>query len=119
MAYRSALDALGDGTRRSVLEALRAGPRSVGEIAEGLPVSRPAVSQHLRVLRDAGLVTVAREGKRNVYRIDPRGLREVRAYLEGLWERAPASFKEVADRREEAHERVRRGPPRPSLHRRR
>lgn len=81
----TALDALGDPTRRSVLEILRSGPAPVGVIADQLPVSRPAVSKHLRVLSDSGLVTHVRSGTRSVYRIDTRGLEAVRAYVDGLW----------------------------------
>jgi DNA-binding transcriptional ArsR family regulator len=79
------LEALADPTRRRVLERLSRGPRSVGELAAGLPVSRPAVSQHLRVLREAGLVSDRREGTRRLYAVDPRGLAEVRAYFDRLW----------------------------------
>jgi len=82
MTYQEALTALGDPTRRAILETLRDGPRAVGEIARGLPVSRPAVSQHLRVLREAGLVRARREGTRHVYGVDRAGLVEVRDYLE-------------------------------------
>ncbi len=78
-------EALGDPTRRSIFEGLRGGPRSVGELAEGLPVSRPAVSQHLRVLKEAGLVSDTRDGTRRLYRIDPRGLDELRAYFDRFW----------------------------------
>ena len=78
------LDALGDWTRRQVLEALRLGPRSVGELAKDLPVSRPAVSQHLRVLADAGLVRVRKEGARRVYSVDRAGLADIRAYFESF-----------------------------------
>lgn len=85
MAYASALDALGDPTRRAVLERLRGGELAVGEIAAGLPVSRPAVSQHLRVLEGAGLVTARRTGTRRLYRIDTAGLDAVRAYLDRFW----------------------------------
>ncbi len=98
MAYAQALQALGDPTRRAVLEQLREGPRAVGEIADRLPVSRPAVSQHLRVLKEAGLVTERRNGTRHLYRVDPDGLAELRAYLEGFWEEALASFKAAAER---------------------
>jgi DNA-binding transcriptional ArsR family regulator len=90
--------ALGDPTRRAILERLAGGPRSVGEIAHGLPVSRPAVSQHLRVLKEARLVTEQREGTRRVYRVDPNGLAELRTYFEGFWTRALADFKATADR---------------------
>ncbi|HEX9381375.1 MAG TPA: metalloregulator ArsR/SmtB family transcription factor [Gaiellaceae bacterium] len=100
MAYASALQALGDPTRRAVLEELRQGPRAVGEIAARLPVSRPAVSQHLRVLKEAGLVTERQNGARHLYRVDPDGLAELRAYLEGFWEEALASFKAAAEKEE-------------------
>jgi DNA-binding transcriptional ArsR family regulator len=96
-AYLDPLDALGDPTRRAVFERLKDGPRAVGELAQGLPVSRPAVSQHLRVLKDAGLVTDERAGTRRLYRIDAAGLAELRAYVEGLWDTALASFKEAAE----------------------
>ena len=97
MAYEQALEALGEPTRRAIFERLRGGPLAVGEIAGGLPVSRPAVSQHLRVLKDAGLVSERREGTRRLYRLQPDGLAEVRAYLEEFWSAALASFKEVAE----------------------
>jgi DNA-binding transcriptional ArsR family regulator len=98
MAYAQALQALGDPTRRAVLEQLRHGPRPVGEIAARLPVSRPAVSQHLRVLREAGLVTERQNGTRRLYRVDPDGLAELREYLEGFWAEALASFKAAAEK---------------------
>ena len=100
MAYAQALQALGDPTRRSVLEELRDGPCAVGEIAARLPVSRPAVSQHLRVLKEAGLVTERQNGTRRLYRVDPDGLAEVREYLEGFWEEALANFKAAAEQEE-------------------
>ena len=78
------LDALGDWTRRQILEALRGGPRSVGELAGQVPVSRPAVSQHLRVLKDAGLVVDRREGTRRIYSVDPHGLAGIRAYFDSF-----------------------------------
>jgi DNA-binding transcriptional ArsR family regulator len=90
-------DALGDPTRRQIFERLREGPRSVGELAEGLPVSRPAVSQHLRVLKEAGLVRDRQEGTRRLYRVDPEGLSALRAYLERYWDVALEAFKEAAD----------------------
>ncbi len=97
--YGSAvLDALGEPTRRTILERLRGGPLSVGEIAEGLPVSRPAVSQHLRVLRQAGLVSERKEGTRRIYRLEPAGLGELRAYLDSFWTVALAGFKAAAER---------------------
>ena len=97
MAYRTAMDALGDPTRRAIFEQLRRGPRAVGEIASELPVSRPAVSQHLRVLKDAGLVTERREGTRRLYRLDPDGLGELRDYFDGFWTEALAGFKAAAE----------------------
>jgi DNA-binding transcriptional ArsR family regulator len=100
MAYSQALQALGDPTRRAVLEELRNGPRAVGEIAARLPVSRPAVSQHLRVLKEAGLVTERQNGTRHLYRVDPDGLAELREYLSEFWEEALASFKAAAEKEE-------------------
>jgi DNA-binding transcriptional ArsR family regulator len=100
MAYAQALQALGDPTRRSVLEQLRDGPRAVGEIAAQLPVSRPAVSQHLRVLKEAGLVTERQDGTRRLYRVDTDGLSGLRDYLDGFWEEALASFKAAAEAEE-------------------
>jgi DNA-binding transcriptional ArsR family regulator len=91
------LEALGDPTRRAVFELLRDGPRAVGELARELPVSRPAVSQHLRVLKDAGLVTERRNGTRRLYRIDPRGVERLRVYFEAFWTEALASFKTAAE----------------------
>lgn len=93
------LDALGDWTRRQIFEALRTGPRSVGELAAGLPVSRPAVSQHLRVLKDAGLVIDRKEGTRRLYRVDPRGLTGIRDYFDSFWGEALERF--AAQTREE------------------
>jgi len=80
------LDALGDATRRSILERLLDGPSAVGVLAGQLPVSRPAVSQHLRVLKEAGLVTERREGTRRFYRARPEGLDDVRAFLDEFWD---------------------------------
>jgi DNA-binding transcriptional ArsR family regulator len=97
MAYAHAMDALGDGTRRLILERLRSGPRAVGELAAGLPVSRPAVSQHLRVLKEAGLVTERRNGTRRLYRVDTDGLAEVRDYLESFWTDVLAAFEAAAE----------------------
>lgn len=91
------MDALGDGTRRQILERLRRGPMAVGELAEGLPVSRPAVSQHLRVLKGAGLVTERRDGTRHLYRIDTDGLAEVRDYFESFWTDVLAAFEAAAE----------------------
>jgi DNA-binding transcriptional ArsR family regulator len=97
MSYEDALSALDDPTRRLLLERLTAGPRSVGQLAEGLPMSRPAVSQHLRVLREARLVNERRVGTKRVYRLDPRGLIQLRAYFDDFWHRALADFKDSAD----------------------
>jgi DNA-binding transcriptional ArsR family regulator len=89
--------ALADPTRRAVFERLRKGPRPVGDIARDLPVSRPAVSQHLRVLKDAGLVTERRDGTRRLYRIDPDGLAAIRDYFDDFWNEALAAFKAAAE----------------------
>ena len=97
-AYGRALHALADETRRSVFERLRTGPRPVGELAKDLPVSRPAVSQHLRVLREAKLVRERREGTRRLYSIDPEGLLTLREYLDGYWGEVLAAFKSAAER---------------------
>ena len=98
MTYAKALQCLSDPTRRRVLEKLRSGPQSVGVLARGLPVSRPAVSQHLRVLKDAGLVGDRSEGTRRVYYIDPDGLGELRRWLDQFWDDALRSFKSEVDR---------------------
>ena len=90
--YEKALDALGDGTRRQIFARLAAGPRSVGELAEGLPVSRPAVSQHLRTLTLAGLVMSKPDGARRVYAVDPSALSELRTYFDGLRRAAVDGF---------------------------
>ena len=90
--------ALADPTRRKVFERLTRRALSVGEVAAGLPVSRPAVSQHLKVLRDAGLVVMRSEGTRNVYQVNARAVAEMRAYLDRFWENALAAFKEAAER---------------------
>ena len=92
--YGNGFAALGDPTRRAIFEQLRAGPRSVGELAGTLPVSRPAVSQHLRVLREAGLVTDRKEGTRRLYRVAPQGVAELRDYLNGFWDEVLAEFKD-------------------------
>src|SRR5882724_12955600 len=92
MTYGNALSALSDPTRRHVMESLRAGPRAVGEIAKGMTVSRPAVSQHLKVLKEAGLVTDRPEGTRRVYYIDPDGLGALRAWVDQFWDQALENF---------------------------
>ena len=86
------LDALGDWTRRQIFDALKNGPQSVGELAARMPVSRPAVSQHLRVLKDAGLVLDTKDGTRRIYRVDPSGLAGIRAYFDSFWDEALARF---------------------------
>jgi DNA-binding transcriptional ArsR family regulator len=97
MTYGSSLNALADPTRRQIFERLGQGPRAVGELAADLPVSRPAVSQHLRVLKEAGLVSDERVGTRRVYRIDPEGLGELRAWVDGFWKDALSSFQAVVE----------------------
>jgi DNA-binding transcriptional ArsR family regulator len=104
MPYGEAIAALADPTRRTVFERLRGGPQAVAELARGLPVSRPAVSQHLKVLKDAGLVRDRRQGTRNFYSVDGDGLAELREYFEGFWDEALASFKEAAERDEDEEE---------------
>jgi DNA-binding transcriptional ArsR family regulator len=93
MAYGKALQCLSDPTRRVVFEKLRSGPQAVGVLAHGLPVSRPAVSQHLKALKAAGLVNDRAEGTRRVYYIDPQGLGELRRWLDQFWDDALTSFK--------------------------
>ena len=95
------LDALGDGTRRAIFERLASGPRAVNELANGLPVSRPAVSQHLKVLKDAGLVIDERAGNRRLYRVDPAGIADLRDYFDRFWDQALAAFKAKAEQTEE------------------
>jgi len=92
------LTALGDPTRQAILELLLEGPQPVGELAALLPVSRPAVSQHLKVLKEAGLVTDRAEGTRRVYRVDAAGLAPVRAYLDRFWKQAMVAFVEHAEK---------------------
>ena len=96
-----AITALGDPTRRAIFELLAEGPRPVGDIARQLPVTRPAVSQHLRVLSDAGLVTHRQAGTRHLYHLDPNGLAAVRSYFDGFWSRALLSFKHYVERQPE------------------
>ena len=92
MAYGNAFAALADPTRRRIFERLRSGPKPVVAIARGLPVSRPAVSQHLKVLKEAGLVADRPEGTRRVYFIDPHGLGSLRKWLDQFWDDALAAF---------------------------
>lgn len=98
MTYGNALLALADPTRRAVFERLRKGARAVGDIAEGLPVSRPAVSQHLKVLKEARLVTAYRDGTRQFYSIDTQGLAALRDYIDSFWSDALGAFKAYAER---------------------
>jgi DNA-binding transcriptional ArsR family regulator len=98
-AYQTdALTALGDPTRRAIFERLASRPRAVGELAGELPVSRPAVSQHLKVLKDARLVVDRREGTRRIYQLDRDGLAELRGYLDHFWDQALAAYKTAVER---------------------
>lgn len=102
MTYRvEGLTALGDPTRRAIFEHLAERPRAVGELAGELPVSRPAVSQHLKVLKDAGLVIDRPAGTRRIYQLDPDGVGALRAYLDQFWNRSLAAFKAAAEQRDE------------------
>lgn len=93
MTYGIMLDALAAPTRRTVFEKLKAGPRSVSELAEGLSVSRPAVSQHLKVLKEAGLVSERRDGVKRIYRLDTEGLGALRDYFNSFWDDALDAYK--------------------------
>ena len=94
--YQNGFSALADPTRREIFERLARRPRPVGELAEGLPVSRPAVSQHLRVLLDAGLVTDSKDGSRRLYRVNPHGVAGMRQYLDRFWSDALGAFETKA-----------------------
>jgi DNA-binding transcriptional ArsR family regulator len=96
-ATADALTALGDPTRRAIFERVAERPSAVGEIARTLPVSRPAVSQHLKVLKDAGLVRQQPQGTRRVYSVDPNGLAVLRAYFDRFWDQALTRFKDLAE----------------------
>ena len=98
MAYEATLAALSDPTRRLVFERILGAPRPVAAIAEGLPVSRPAVSQHLRVLKEAGLITERRDGTRRLYAANPRALGELRAAIEAMWHEALAGVAAAIDK---------------------
>jgi DNA-binding transcriptional ArsR family regulator len=104
MAYGNGIAALGDSTRRTIFELLGDGPRSVGDLAGELPVSRPAVSQHLRVLKDAGLVSESRVGTRRVYRVEPDAVAELRSYFDAFWTQALAAFKAAAETEQEGEQ---------------
>jgi len=92
------LGLLGDPTRRAIFELLSRRPSSVQELADQLPISRPAVSQHLKVLKEVGLVTDRQEGTRRLYSVDPDGLAQLRAHLDGFWARSLAAFQQHASR---------------------
>ena len=97
MAYQEAFAALGDPTRRAIFERLADRPSAVGELAGELPVSRPAVSQHLKVLKGAGLVVDRQAGTRRIYAVDPGGVGALRTYLDGFWQRSLAAFAAAVD----------------------
>jgi DNA-binding transcriptional ArsR family regulator len=99
-SYEKAFNALGDPSRRVIFEKLRARPLAVVEIAEGLPISRPAVSQHLKVLREAKLISIHQQGTKNIYQIDRRGILAMRNYLDNFWDTALAAFKSAAEKTE-------------------
>jgi DNA-binding transcriptional ArsR family regulator len=103
-AYDAQMDgfsALGDPTRRTIFERIGERPRAVGELAAELPVSRPAVSQHLKILKQAGLVSDRQVGTRRIYQLDPDGVGALRAYLDRFWNRSLAAFKTAAEQREQ------------------
>jgi DNA-binding transcriptional ArsR family regulator len=92
------LDALGDATRMAIFQKLAAGPTAVNELARTLPVSRPAVSQHLRVLKDAGLVTDSKAGTRRLYQLNPEGVARLRAHFDQMWTKAMSAFQTAAEK---------------------
>jgi DNA-binding transcriptional ArsR family regulator len=98
MTYQKVLDALGDPTRRSIFERIADHPQAVSELARDLPVSRPAVSQHLKVLKEAGLVIDRPEGTRRIYQLNPKGVGALRAYLDQFWNQALTAFQSAAER---------------------
>ena len=95
--YGDAVGALGDPTRRAILESLARSPKAVGQLAKELPITRPAVSQHLRVLKEVGLVVDRADGTRRIYQINPRGVQAVRAYIDQMWSQALAGFQAAAE----------------------
>ena len=97
LAPMETMAALGDARRREIFEMLRAGPSSVAELAQRLPVTRPAVSQHLRVLKDAGLVTHRTVGTKHMYQVDPTGIALLRDYFDSFWQKALKDFKAAAE----------------------
>jgi len=98
---KAGLDALGDTTRMAIFQRLAHGPLAVNELAGMLPVSRPAVSQHLKVLKDVGLVRVSRAGTRRLYQLDPEGVARLKAHFDQLWTKALSSFQEAVEKTEE------------------
>lgn len=102
--YEKAFNALGDPTRRAIFEKLRTSPLAVVDIACGLPVSRPAVSQHLKVLRDAKLISINQQGTKNIYQVNREGILAMRNYLDKFWDEALAAFKLIAEQEEKNHE---------------
>jgi DNA-binding transcriptional ArsR family regulator len=102
MGYQATLEILADSTRRTLIDRLRKGPLPVGKLAAGLPVSRPAVSKHLRLMKEAGVVRMTEDGTRNLYELDLRTLEEVRRYLDGFWDESLRRFKRVAEERKGA-----------------
>lgn len=111
MAYQSAIEALADPTRREIFERLRHGPTPVGRLADTLPVTRPAVSQHLKVLREAGLVTETRKGTRHLYSVQIEGLAELRKYLDKFWDDVLLAFKAEAESMHRNKKKQRRSQP--------
>jgi DNA-binding transcriptional ArsR family regulator len=99
------LTALGDPTRQAIFDRLSHGPLAVGQLADVLPVSRPAVSQHLKVLKDVGLVFDRQEGTRRLYQVDPDGLALLREYLDGFWERSLTNFQRLANEKDSSDDR--------------
>jgi DNA-binding transcriptional ArsR family regulator len=97
----AAITALGDPTRRAIFERLVGRARAVGELAQEVPVSRPAVSQHLKVLKDVGLVTDRQDGTRRLYQVDPQALADVRAYFDAFWDQALAAFRDATEEAEQ------------------
>jgi len=102
-SHEKAFNALGDPMRRAIFEKLRIHPLAVVDIAEGLPVSRPAVSQHIKVLKDAKLIRIQRRGTRNFCEIDPDGIIAMRFYLDQFWDGALTAFKRIAEQQEKNH----------------
>src|ERR671937_1700145 len=97
------MTALGDPTRQAIVERLAGGPLAVGELAGELPVSRPAVSQHLKVLKDAGLVIDRKVGTRRLYQVDPQAVADLRAYFDAFWDQSLAAFRKAAEAEENEH----------------